>query len=248
MKRKPAAKEARGCEKKPKTGNNSSNGAQSGRNVKKREEKKLADENEKQRIFLFQKQQAEKKEAEAQKRKVLLLEKEHLRLKREITCRKSTGGKAPRKQLATKMARRFKPGIPAGGQKFSRKSSSGKASEKKRKQLKKEARKEGGVVWLVFVEDESGGNGSYGGYGYDNGSHSVELIGVYGTEAAADAAAGAHREEEDVDEHDGCDGEPRCQRRKVDVIKTAIRKTHKSRYKSVYSFEADTDLDAPCNY
>ena len=32
MKRKPAAKEARGCEKKPKTGNNSSNGAQSGRN------------------------------------------------------------------------------------------------------------------------------------------------------------------------------------------------------------------------
>ena len=118
MKRKPAAKEARGGEKKPKTGNNSSNGAQSGRNA---------------------------------------------------------------------------------------------ASEKKRKQLKKEARKEGGVVWLVFVEDESGGNGSYGGYGYDNGSHSVELIGVYGTEAAADAAAGAHREEEDVDEHDGCDGEPRCQ-------------------------------------
>ena len=200
MKRKPAAKEARGCEKKPKTGNNSSNGAQSGRNVKKREEKKLADEKEKQRILLFQKQQAEKKEAEAQKRKVLLLEKEHLRLKREITCRKSTGGKAPRKQLATKMARRFKPGIPvggkqaprkstggkaprkqlatkmarrfkpgipAGGQKFPRKSSSGKASEKKRKQLKKEARKEGGVVWLVFVEDESGGNGSYGGYGYD---------------------------------------------------------------------------------
>jgi hypothetical protein len=43
-------------------------------------------------------------------------------------------------------------------------------------------------VWLVFAEDESGGSGYYGGYGFDNGSHSVELIGVYGTKAAADAA------------------------------------------------------------
>ena len=103
-------------------------------------------------------------------------------------------------------------------------------------------------MWLVFAEDESGGSGYYGGYGFDNGSHSVELIGVYGTKSAADAAAGANREEEDVDEHDGSDGEPRCQRRKVDVIKTAIRKTYSASDKSVYSFEADTDLDAPCNY
>lgn len=102
-------------------------------------------------------------------------------------------------------------------------------------------------MWLVFVDDENGGNGYCGGCGYDNGSHSVELTGVYGTEAAANAAAGAHREEGDVDEHDGSDGEPRCQRRKVDVIKTTIRKTHNASDRSVYSFEADTDLDAPCN-
>jgi hypothetical protein len=103
-------------------------------------------------------------------------------------------------------------------------------------------------VWLVFVTEEEGGNGYHGCYhgGYDNGSHSAKLVGVYGSAQAANTAADACREEDDDDSEN--DGEQCCRHRSVGVTKVEVRDSHKAADRCEWSFVADTDLDAPCNY
>lgn len=96
-------------------------------------------------------------------------------------------------------------------------------------------------MWLVFLTEEMGGNGHCG-YDYDNGSHSAVLCGVYSTEEAAEEHADDLREDDDDDD------EPTYKSRRVEVVRASTNSTYTPGCKSVWEFEANTDLEAPRNY
>lgn len=99
------------------------------------------------------------------------------------------------------------------------------------------------------MTEESGGDGYGGGYGnYDNGSHSASLVGVYASESLAERHANRLREEEEIDEDEEEDG-PKCERRSVVVVQAPVATSMEDNGTSnIWSFEADTDLEPPCNY
>ena len=105
------------------------------------------------------------------------------------------------------------------------------------------------TVWLVFVTEETGSNGYYGGYGnYDNGSHSATLKGVYTSESEAKRHAATLRKDTDEDS-DYEEDEVPCERRSVKVVPAPVRSNFDSSQRGdIWTFEADTDLDAPRNH
>ena len=101
-------------------------------------------------------------------------------------------------------------------------------------------------VYLVFLEEERGGTGNYGGCGYDNGSHSAKLLGVYTSRLEAKRHADYERSDEDdgsatedADDSDGIQSSRRC----VSVVKAPISSSFKPDGANLWSFEADTTLE-----
>ena len=103
----------------------------------------------------------------------------------------------------------------------------------------------GKKVWLVFETLEEGGDGYCGGYGdYDNGSHSASLCGVYSSEKLAQKHAASLRCESD----DESGEEPTHEHKRHGVTVVVANVDSKPKSRAIWSFDADTDLQPPCNY
>ena len=90
----------------------------------------------------------------------------------------------------------------------------------------------------MFVEEETGPEGYPGGWNYESGSHSANLVGVYTSKEEADMHAESLRED-DSDDEDNDDDDDHVD---IRVVKAPVKKKYNGKQKSIWRFDADTEM------